>query len=54
MIHYSKIPYTIFRPHNIYGARMGMSVYQTNEKKMHFNNDGEVEVFSPHMNILLY
>ena len=48
MIHYSKIPYTIFRPHNIYGARMGMShVIPELMKKMHFNNDGEVEVFSP-------
>ena len=48
LIHYSKIPYTIFRPHNIYGGRMGMAhVIPELMKKMYFCNNGEVEVFSP-------
>jgi len=45
----SKLPFTIFRPHNIYGPRMGMShvipeqLYKSNKAK----NGDFIEVFSP-------
>ncbi len=49
MCQHSKLPFTIFRPHNIYGPRMGMShVIPQQLKKAHFSVDGQsVEVFSP-------
>jgi len=49
MCQHSKLPFTIFRPHNIYGPRMGMShVIPQQLQKAHFSVDGQsVEVFSP-------
>ena len=39
----SGLPYTIFRPHNIYGPRMGMShVIPEQLKKAYETNDGEI------------
>ena len=47
-MHFSEIPFTIFRPHNIYGPRMGMAhVIPELLQKMHYNKEGEVVVFSP-------
>jgi len=42
------IPFTLFRPHNIYGPRMGMAhVVPEQLKKAHEANDGDkIEVFS--------
>jgi len=42
------IPFTIFRPHNVYGPRMGMAhVIPEQLKKMHnINNEESVQVFS--------
>lgn len=49
MCHHSKIPYSIFRPHNFYGPRMGMShvMPELLRKFYKSNNDLQVEVFSP-------
>ncbi len=49
LLHQSKLPFTIFRPHNFYGPRMGMShVIPELLRKAHFNeNNGKLEVFSP-------
>ena len=43
------IPFTLFRPHNIYGPRMGMAhVIPEQLKKAYQLNDGDsIEVFSP-------
>ncbi len=45
----SKLPFTIFRPHNIYGPRMGMShVIPEQLLKSYKAKDGDfIEVFSP-------
>lgn len=49
MSHQSKLPVTIFRPHNLYGPRMGMShVIPEQLNKSHHSMDGdEIEVFNP-------
>lgn len=49
LLHQSDLPYTIVRPHNFYGPRMGMShVIPELLRKAFFNeNDGKLEVFSP-------
>ena len=49
MCHHSNLPFTVFRPHNVYGPRMGMShVIPQQLKKAHFLNDGQsIEIFSP-------
>lgn len=43
------IPYTIFRPHNVYGPRMGMShvIPQQLQKAYLAKNGDSIEVFSP-------
>jgi len=48
LCHHSKVPYTIFRPHNFYGPRMGMShVIPELAKKAYEAHDGDsIEVFS--------
>lgn len=48
MIH-SGLPYTIVRPHNVYGPRMGMShvIPQLLEKAHKVSDGGSIEVFSP-------
>ena len=48
LLQQSDIPFTILRPHNFYGSRMGMShVIPELLKKAYFANDGEnLEVFS--------
>ena len=45
---HSGLPFTIFRPHNVYGPRMGMShVVPEQLKKAHFAEEGDkIEVFS--------
>ena len=44
----SKIPFTVFRPHNIYGPRMGMAhVIPEQLRKIYNANDGDsIDVFS--------
>lgn len=48
MCHHSGVPFTIVRPHNIYGPRMGMAhVIPELLKKAHYASDGEsLDVFS--------
>lgn len=48
LCHYSELPFTIFRPHNIYGPRMGLGhVIPSQLKKAYFAKDGaEIEVAS--------
>lgn len=42
-VHYSGLPYTIFRPHNVYGPRMGsIHVVPGQLKKAHDAKDGDV------------
>ena len=42
LCHYSGLPFTIFRPHNVYGPRMGLShVIPGQLKKAYFAKDGE-------------
>ena len=45
----SKLPITIFRPHNLYGPRMGMShvIPEQLNKSYHALDGDKVEVFSP-------
>ncbi len=47
---HSKLPYLIFRPHNIYGPRMGLShvVPQIMQKCCKLDNGTYLEVFSPY------
>tara|TARA_B100000029_G_scaffold516677_1_gene632639 strand:+ start:3588 stop:4583 length:996 start_codon:yes stop_codon:yes gene_type:complete len=49
MCHHAGLPYTVFRPHNIYGPRMGMShVIPQQLKKAHFSLDGQqIDIYSP-------
>ena len=49
MCHQAGIPFTLFRPHNIYGPRMGLShVIPEQLQKAHKSSDGdEIMVFSP-------
>ena len=49
LCHQSKLPFTIFRPHNVYGPRMGMShVIPEQLYKSYLAKDGDsIEVFSP-------
>lgn len=48
MCHHSRVPFTIVRPHNIYGPRMGMAhVIPELLKKAHYASDGAgLDVFS--------
>tara|TARA_Y200000002_G_scaffold380490_1_gene392097 strand:+ start:2418 stop:3416 length:999 start_codon:yes stop_codon:yes gene_type:complete len=48
LCHHSNLPFTIFRPHNIYGPRMGMShVIPEQLRKAYFAKEGDrIEVFS--------
>jgi nucleoside-diphosphate-sugar epimerase len=49
MLIHSGLPYTIVRPHNVYGPRMGMShvIPQLLEKAHKASDGGSIEVFSP-------
>ena len=49
LCHHSKLPFTIFRPHNVYGPRMGMShVIPEQLYKSYKAKEGDhIEVFSP-------
>jgi len=49
MCYHSNLPFTIFRPHNVYGPRMGMShVIPEQLKKAYFSPEGQsIDVFSP-------
>jgi nucleoside-diphosphate-sugar epimerase len=49
MLIHSGLPYTIVRPHNVYGPRMGLShvIPQLLEKAHKASDDGSIEVFSP-------
>jgi nucleoside-diphosphate-sugar epimerase len=46
--HHSGLPITIFRPHNIYGPRMGMShvIPELLQRTFAMDNGGEIEVYS--------
>ena len=46
---YSGLPFTIFRPHNVYGPRMGLShvVPELLKKARDLGNDEALEVYSP-------
>lgn len=48
MCRQSGLPYTIFRPHNIYGPRMGLShvIPELLQKVYNFTDETELEVFS--------
>lgn len=50
IMYQSGLPFTIIRPHNFYGPRMGMShVIPELLRKVWFNEgEGKLEVFSPH------
>jgi nucleoside-diphosphate-sugar epimerase len=49
MCHQSDLPFTIFRPHNIYGPRMGMShvIPEQLQKVWEAKTDGTISVYSP-------
>ena len=49
LCHYAGVPFTILRPHNIYGPRMGSShvIPQLLEKAHYAEKGGELEVYSP-------
>lgn len=49
LVQHSGLPYTIIRPHNVYGPRMGLShvIPQLLEKAHMAANGSEIEVFSP-------
>jgi UDP-glucose 4-epimerase len=49
MCQQSNLPFTIFRPHNLYGPRMGMShvIPEQLKKAYNLSNGDNVEVFSP-------
>jgi UDP-glucose 4-epimerase len=47
MCHSAGLPFTIVRPHNVYGPRMGLAhVIPELLKRAHFSVDGRLEVFS--------
>jgi len=47
LCHASNVPFTIIRPHNFYGPRMGLShVIPELLKKSHESKNGKIEVFS--------
>jgi UDP-glucose 4-epimerase len=47
MCHAAGLPFTILRPHNVYGPRMGLAhVIPELLKRAHFATDGRLEVFS--------
>ena len=49
MCQLSGLPFTILRPHNFYGPRMGLShVIPELCKKVHFSKNEKVKVYSPH------
>ena len=49
MCQLSGLPFTILRPHNFYGPRMGLShVIPELCKKVHFSKNKKVKVYSPH------
>ena len=49
LCHNAKIPFTLFRPHNIYGPRMGLShvIPQQLEKAYKLEDGEDIDVFSP-------
>jgi len=49
MVHQSGLPFTIFRPHNVYGPRMGMAhvVPEQLNKAFHANDGDSLQVYSP-------
>ena len=49
LLHYSGVPFTIFRPHNVFGPRMGLShVIPEQLRNAYFAQPGEaLPVFSP-------
>lgn len=49
MCHHSGLPFTIFRPHNVYGPRMGMShvIPEQLSKAHNSSENATIEVFSP-------
>jgi UDP-glucose 4-epimerase len=49
MCHHSGIPFTVFRPHNVYGPRMGMShvVPELLQRTLNESQNGKLEVASP-------
>lgn len=48
LLRQSSVPYTIFRPHNFYGPRMGMShvIPELLRKAYNNENDGKLQIFS--------
>jgi len=57
MCQHAGIPFTIVRPHNVYGPRMGMShvIPQLLEKAIKLSKTDELEVYSPtHMRTFCY
>ena len=47
MIKYSNLPYVIFRPHNIYGPRMGTKHVIPQLIKRMYQVTNEIKVYSP-------
>tara|TARA_B100000609_G_scaffold199642_1_gene205362 strand:+ start:9456 stop:10442 length:987 start_codon:yes stop_codon:yes gene_type:complete len=49
MCHHSGLPFTIVRPHNVYGPRMGLShvIPELFQKIYNANEGDDIEVFSP-------
>lgn len=55
LLRQSKIPYTIFRPHNFYGPRMGMSHVIPELLKKAYLEEGKLQVYSAeHMRTFCY
>src|SRR5262249_28677531 len=57
MLMHAGVPYTVVRPHNVYGPRMGLAhVVPQLLEKAHWSSDGgAIEVFSPdHMRTFCY
>ena len=50
LCHHSSLPFTIVRPHNVYGPRMGLRhvVPELLQRAYRAEAGGELEVFSPH------
>ncbi len=57
MCHHSSLPYTVIRPHNVYGPRMGMShvIPELLKRALDTEDGGSLEVFSvSHMRTFCY
>ena len=47
MAHHSGVPFTVARPHNVYGPRMGLAhVIPELLQRAHYSVDGRLEVYS--------